>query len=54
MKRDIAKELNKFYRSGFRKLRGSNQGAVEQVKLTDPQSLQSVLSEDPCNLSYQR
>ena len=45
MKRDIAKELYKFYRSGFRKLRGSNQGAVEQVKLTDPQSLQSVLSE---------
>ena len=45
MKRDIAKELYKFYRSGFRKLRGSNQSAVEQVKLTDPQSLQSVLSE---------
>ena len=45
MKRDIAKELYKFYRSGFRKLRAGNQGAVEQVKLTDPQSLQSVLSE---------
>lgn len=45
MKRDIAKELYKFYRSGFRKLRGANQGVVEQVKLTDPQSLQSVLSE---------
>ena len=45
MKRDIAKELYKFYRSGFRKLRGDNQGAVKQVKLTDPQSLQSVLSE---------
>ena len=45
MKRDIAKELYKFYRSGFRKLKGSNQSVVEQVKLTDPQSLQSVLSE---------
>ena len=45
MKRDIAKELYKFYRSGFRKLRGSNQSAIEQVRLTDPQSLQSVLSE---------
>ena len=45
MKRDIAKELYKYYRSGFRKLRGGNQGVVEQVKLTDPQSLQSVLSE---------
>ena len=45
MKRDIAKELYKFYRSGFRKLKNSHQGTVEQVKLTDPQSLQSVLSE---------
>ena len=45
MKRDIAKELYKFYKSGFRKLRAGNQGVVEQVKLTDPQSLQSVLSE---------
>ena len=45
MKRDIAKELYKFYKSGFRKLIAGNQGVVEQVKLTDPQSLQSVLSE---------
>lgn len=45
MKRDIAKELYKFYKSGFRKVKSGNHSAIEQVKLTDPQSLQSVLSE---------
>jgi predicted nucleic acid-binding Zn ribbon protein len=45
MKRDIAKELYKFYRSSFKKFKNSNQQMVGQSKLTDPQSLQSVLSE---------
>jgi len=45
MKRDIAKELYKFYRSGFKKFKNTNQQQVGQSKLTDPQSLQSVLSE---------
>ena len=45
MKRDIAKELYKFYRSGFKKFKNTNQQMVGQSKLTDPQSLQSVLSE---------
>jgi len=45
MKRDIAKELYKFYCSSFKKFKNTNQQQVGQSKLTDPQSLQSVLSE---------
>jgi predicted nucleic acid-binding Zn ribbon protein len=45
MKRDLAKELYKFYRSSYRKLRSGGQANVERVKNTDPQSLESVLSE---------
>ncbi len=44
MKRDLAKELYKFYRSGFRKQKNDQQNEVRQ-KVTDPQSLSSVLSE---------
>ena len=44
MKRDIAKDLYKFYRSGFRKQKNDQQNDVRQ-KVTDPQSLSSVLSE---------
>jgi predicted nucleic acid-binding Zn ribbon protein len=45
MKNDLAKELYKFYRSGFRKLRAGGQTSIERSKNTDPQSLESVLSE---------
>jgi predicted nucleic acid-binding Zn ribbon protein len=45
MTRDLAKELYKFYRSGYRKLRSGGQANVERAKNTDPQSLESVLSE---------
>ena len=45
MTRDLAKELYKFYLSGYRKLRAGGQANVERVKNTDPQSLESVLSE---------
>ena len=45
MTRDLAKELYKFYQSGYRKLRAGGQANVERVKNTDPQSLESVLSE---------
>jgi predicted nucleic acid-binding Zn ribbon protein len=45
MTRDLAKELYKLYRSGYRKLRAGGQANVERVKNTDPQSLESVLSE---------
>ena len=44
MKRDLAKELYKFYRSGFRKVR-SDQGADIREKIGDPQSIESILSE---------
>ena len=44
MKRDLAKDLYKFYRSGFRKQKNDQQNDVRQ-KVTDPQSLSSVLSE---------
>ena len=44
MKRDLAKDLYKFYRSGFRKQKSDQQSDVRQ-KVTDPQSLSSVLSE---------
>lgn len=44
MKRDLAKELYKFYRSGFRKQKNEQQYELRQ-KVTDPQSLSTVLSE---------
>lgn len=44
MKRDLAKDLYKFYRSGFRKQKTDQQTELRQ-KVTDPQSLSSVLSE---------
>ena len=44
MKRDLAKELYKFYRSGFRKVR-ADQGTDERQKIGDPQSIESILSE---------
>jgi len=44
MKRDLAKELYKFYRSGFRKVR-ADQGAGVREKIGDPQSIESILSE---------
>jgi hypothetical protein len=42
MKRDLAKEIYKFYRSGFRKQKNKQQNEVRQ-KVTDPQSLAFVL-----------
>jgi predicted nucleic acid-binding Zn ribbon protein len=44
MKRDLAKDLYKFYRSGFRKQKADQQNELRQ-KVTDPQSLSSVLAE---------
>ena len=45
MKRDLAKELYKFYRSGFRKTQNNDQANESREKNIDPQSLESVLSE---------
>ena len=44
MKRDLAKELYKFYRSGFRKVR-ADQGTEARQKKGDPESIESILSE---------
>ncbi len=45
MKRDLAKELYKFYRSGFRKTQNNNQTNESREKNIDPQSLEAVLAE---------
>ena len=45
MKSDLAKELYKFYRSGFRKNRSGEGSSEVRQKIGDPQSLESVLSE---------
>ena len=52
MKRDLAKELYKYYRSGFRKQRNNNEDTQVRSKNTDPQSLQSVLSEVIANRNW--
>ena len=45
MKRDLAKELYKFYRSGFRKIQNNDQTNESREKNIDPQSLEAVLAE---------
>lgn len=52
MKRDLARELYKYYRSGFRKQRNNNEDTQVRSKNTDPQSLQSVLSEVIANRNW--
>jgi len=52
MKRDLAKELYKYYRSGFRKQRNNNEDTQVRSKNTEPQSLQSVLSEVVANRNW--
>ena len=54
MKKDLAKELYKYYRSGFRKLQNNDQGDESRQKNTDPQSLQSVLSEVIANRNWSK
>ena len=54
MKKDLAKELYKYYRSGFRKLKNNDQGDESRQKNTDPQSLQSVLSEVIANRNWSK
>lgn len=44
MKRDIARELYKYYRSGFRKMRGGEDEKPRE-RIDDPQSLETVLSQ---------
>lgn len=45
MRKDLAKDIYKYYRSGFRKLRSNDQENENREKNTDPQSLETVLSE---------
>ena len=45
MKQDLAKELYKFYRSGFRKTQNNDQTNESREKNIDPQSLEAVLAE---------
>ena len=52
MKRDIAKDLYKFYRSGFKKLKNSDQSNENREHNTDPQSIQSILSEVISNRNW--
>jgi predicted nucleic acid-binding Zn ribbon protein len=52
MKRDIAKDLYKFYRSGFKKLKNSDQSNEDRERNTDPQSIQSILSEVISNRNW--
>ena len=52
MKRDIAKDLYKFYRSGFKKLKNSDQSNENRERNNDPQSIQSILSEVISNRNW--
>jgi predicted nucleic acid-binding Zn ribbon protein len=52
MKRDLAKDLYKFYRSGFKKLNNSDQSNENRERNTDPQSIQSILSEVISNRNW--
>ncbi len=54
MKKDLAKDIYKYYRSGFRKLRNSDQENEKREKNTDPQSLESVLSEVIANRNWSK
>ena len=52
MKRDLAKDLYKFYRSGFKKLKNSDQSNENRERNIDPQSIQSILSEVISNRNW--
>ena len=54
MKRDLAKDLYKFYRSGFKKLKNSDQSNENRERNTDPQSIQSILSEVISNRNWSK
>ena len=54
MKKDLAKDIYKYYRSGFRKLRNNDQENETREKNTDPQSLESVLSEVIANRNWSK
>ena len=54
MRKDLAKDIYKYYRSGFRKLRSNDQENESREKNTDPQSLETVLSEVITNRNWSK
>ena len=54
MRKDLAKDIYKYYRSGFRKLRSNDQENESREKNTYPQSLESVLSEVIANRNWSK
>ena len=54
MRKDLAKDIYKYYRSGFRKLRSNDQENENREKNTDPQSLETVLSEVIANRNWSK
>jgi predicted nucleic acid-binding Zn ribbon protein len=54
MKKDLAKDIYKYYHSGFRKLRNNDRENETREKNTDPQSLESVLSEVIANRNWSK
>ncbi len=54
MRKDLAKDIYKYYRSGFRNLRSNDQENESREKNTDPQSLETVLSEVIANRNWSK
>lgn len=54
MRKDLAKDIYKYYRSGFRKLRNNDQENENRERNTDPQSLETVLSEVIANRNWSK
>lgn len=54
MRKDLAKDIYKYYRSGFRKLRNNDQENENREKNSDPQSLETVLSEVIANRNWSK
>ncbi len=54
MRKDLAKDIYKYYRSSFRKLRNNDQENENREKNTDPQSLETVLSEVIANRNWSK
>jgi len=52
MKRGLAKDLYKFYRSGFKKSKNTDQSNENRERNADPQSIQSILSEVIANRNW--
>ena len=52
MKRDLAKDLYKFYRSSFKKSKNTDQSNENRERNADPQPIQSILSEVIANRNW--